>query len=220
MLRDLRKARKNAHDKINRHNWSMVIKRTVKARDKAIRNFLRKRKNLKIGKTVSAVRSLIDRELRPKAIMGDLQALMRRTWEKWNQTVDACLADNGTAALHPVRIKTKSLRYAVELSAQFYPDSELEAMSSWLKRVQDRVGAWHDEFTLSERARETLSKPIKKPDTRGLKLVKRLKEREIEMAEDARRYITSIRRSENFIRLQKRFSASVYAMSNGSGASP
>jgi CHAD domain-containing protein len=213
LLQELDKARRKSARRADRQSWTLVIRRTARSRDRAIKEFLRQRKHLKVAKTGSAFRRIVKRESRAGDIMTDLKVLIEHSWLRWNESLDACVADRTMANLHAVRIKTKSLRYALELAARFYPDRDFESFSSWLKQVQDRVGVWHDEFTLSQRARDTLSRPSRARDTRRLGLVATLKEREIEMAERARRYVLSIRKMDRFLRLKKHLSASIFAMS-------
>jgi len=114
-----------------------------------------------------------------------------------------------------VRITAKTLRYAIGLSQRFYPDNELENASEWLKGIQDRVGAWHDEMTLSESARETFSNSRAPRDTRAIAFLRNIKKEEIAMAESARNFIFSIRTTSEYQRLRRVLSASVYAMTNG-----
>jgi CHAD domain-containing protein len=214
MLDELDKARRKSTNRGDRESLSLVMRRTAKSRDRAIKEFRRQRQHLRVAKTGSAAQMIAKKESRAGDVLTDLERLIEHAWFRWNESIDACLASNTSSSLHAVRIKSKSLRYALELSARFYPDREFESFASWLKRVQDRVGAWHDEFTLSERARETLSRPDRSADLRGARLVRSLKQREIEMARQARRYVISIRKSNRYRRIERHLSASVFAMSS------
>jgi CHAD domain-containing protein len=145
--------------------------------------------------------------------MDNLRLLLQSGWKKWNGAIDDFVRNPATAELHAVRIKTKTLRYAIELSQQFYPDNHLESANEWLKDIQDRVGAWHDELMLSQNVLEAFSKSPR--DASAIKVLRELKEKEIAMAESARDFISSIRRTEKYQRLKRLLSASVYAMING-----
>lgn len=214
MLRELTKARRTARSKTDREWWALVIGRTGKVRDRAIEEFYRTRKSLKVRKVCSGVRRLIEEEMTRKTLMRALQTLIQNSWERWNESIDGLVAHKTAQALHSVRIKTKTLRYALELGARFYPEQELTTASRWLKRIQERIGSWHDQFALCERARESFTRLAKRPDQGRIKLVERLKAREIGAAVSGRNYIISMRKTELYQRLHRRLSASIFAMSN------
>jgi hypothetical protein len=68
---------------------------------------------------------------------------------------------------------------------------------------------------LGQRALETFSGTPRDPI--AIKVIREIKEKEIAMAESARSFISSIRRTEQYQRLKRLLSASVYAMINGRG---
>jgi CHAD domain-containing protein len=142
----------------------------------------------------------------------DLRSLIKHCWEKWLASIDDFIGDNTSTGLHQVRIKSKSLRYALKLELKLYPDPELERGADWLKQVQNRVGAWHDELTLGQRAAETFEDLPRDPN--AVKLIRRIKEKEIRLAESARDFVESMRKSRHYAGLRRRLSASTFAMAN------
>lgn len=92
-----------------------------------------------------------------------------------------------------------------------YPDSELQRDSNWLKRIQDRVGAWHDEMAFGQRAIRTFDRLPR--DANLLKFIRRIKEKELRLGEAAQLFICSLRGSADYRRLRRRLSASVFALS-------
>src|SRR5260370_23756803 len=133
--------------------------------------------------------------------MDDLRLLLQRGWEKWNGAIDDFVGDATVSNLNAVRIKAKTIRYATQLSQRFYPDNHLDSASEWLKDIQDRIGAWHDEYMLGQRALETFSKARAARDPGTIKVIREIKEKEIAMAESSRTFIVSIRKTKGDHRL-------------------
>src|SRR5260370_29820474 len=144
--------------------------------------------------------------------MDDLRLLLRRGWEKWNGAIDDFIGDATAANLHALRIKAKTIRYATQLSQRFYPDNHLDTASEWLKDIQERIGAWHDEYMLGQRALETFSKARAARDPDAIKVIREIKEKEIALAESSLNFILSIPTTQDYQRLRRILSASVYAM--------
>ena len=217
MLKEMKKAQRTARARDERRCWSQVADRVTKQRRRTVRKFVAKYKSLRVGATAAKVKALVKQKIRSDTMMDDLRLLLQRGWEKWNVAIDDFVGDITAAKLHAVRIKAKTLRYAVELSQRFYPDNHLDSASEWLKDIQDRIGAWHDEYMLGQYALETFSSGRASRDPAAIKVIREMKEKEIAMAESSRNFILSIRNTKDYQRLRRLLSASVYAMANGSG---
>jgi CHAD domain-containing protein len=215
LLVDLKKARRKARTKAERKSWAEIAERIVKQRRRALKKFCRKQKSLKVKAIGNKAKALVEERVRSEPMMDNLRRLLERNWNKWSGAIDNFVKKAAAPELHEVRIKTKTLRYAIELSQKFYPDRELETASEWLKGIQDRVGAWHDELMLGRVALETFSKTPRDPS--AIKVIRATKEKEIAMAESSRNYILSIWKMKDYQRLKRVLSASVYAMTNGRG---
>ena len=160
------------------------------------------------------VKVLVKKKIKSESMMDNLRLLLERGWEKWTGSIDDFLHDSTALKLHAVRIKAKTLRYSIGLSQRLYPDNHLDSASEWLKEIQDRIGAWHDEFMLGQRVLETFSRTPRDPG--AIKVIREIKEKEIAMAESAHDFISSIGKTKQYQRLQMFLSATVYAMANGS----
>jgi CHAD domain-containing protein len=213
MLKELKKAQQKTRVKEERLCWSQVAKRIAKRWQRIVKKFFRNCKSLKVRATGARAKALVKKKLKFKSIMDNFRLLLQSGWKNWNGAIDDFVRNSTAPELHAVRIKTKTLRYAIELSQRCYPDKHLESASEWLKNIQDRVGAWHNEFMLSQRVLETFSKSPR--EASAIKILRELKEREIAMAESARNFISFIRKTGNYQRLKQLLSASVYAMING-----
>jgi CHAD domain-containing protein len=215
LLAELKKARRKARSKGERQSWSEIAERIVKQHRRAVKKFCRKHKSLKVNATGNNAKALVQKRLKSEPMMDNLRRLLERSWNKWTGAIDDFVIKAAATELHEVRIKTKTLRYAIELSQKFFPDRQLETASKWLKGIQDRVGAWHDELMLGRVALETFSETPRDPS--AIKVIRDTKEKEIVLAESSRNYILSIRKMKDFQRLKRVLAASVYAMTNGKG---
>jgi len=62
---------------------------------------------------------------------------------QWRQALERAQADRSVQNIHALRIRTKRLRYWVEL-ARDLGCSQVSALIGWFKLMQDRLGRWHD----------------------------------------------------------------------------
>jgi CHAD domain-containing protein len=216
MLREIKRAQRKAKPRETRQCWIRVAERAEKGRRRAADKFFQVSESLRIRATISQIQSLVKKRAQPDRVTANLRLLVQKCWDRWNGTVDRYLTDGGAENLHAVRIKAKSLRYAIEFSQQFYPDRKLGQASRWLKDIQDQVGAWHDELTLGQQVLRSFSKSHPTHDSRELQLIREIKEEELEMAESAHTFLSSIREMEEYQRLKRDLAVLVYAMTDAS----
>lgn len=210
LLAEVRKARRRASTRDQRQSWVKVSTKIAKRRRNAQKKFFKKYKSLRVKATAAQAGSTVKKKARKESLVDNLRLLLQRSWEKWNDAIDRIVDRAGAPELHEVRIKTKGLRYAIDLSQKFYPDSQLTKADRWLKDIQDRVGEWHDELLLGQSALETFSKTPRKPG--AIDILRDVKEREIELAESARNYLVQVRKTKEYQRLKRVLAASLYAM--------
>jgi CHAD domain-containing protein len=161
---------------------------------------------------------LVKKKAQPDLITANLRRLLQKCWNRWNGTVDRYLVDDSAENLHDVRIKAKSLRYAIEFSQHFYPDRKLGHASEWLKEIQDQVGAWHDELMLGQQVLRSFSQSHPTHDPDALKLIRDIKEKELAMAGSAHAFLRPARKTEHYQRLERNLAALVYAMTDANDA--
>jgi hypothetical protein len=216
MIEEVSKARRKTSAKADRRCWARVAKRTAKQRRRAIRNFVRQCKSRVVKKTGAKIRALVKRNTRSEPLMDELRLLLQHAWEKWNASINDFVSQSTATRLHNVRIKTKTLKYAIDLNQRFFPDRDLEKANLWLTDIQDRVGAWHDEFMLGRFALKTFRRKRSARDPAAVKIIRRIKEREIILAESARRFISNIGDSRDYAQLHRVLAAEIFAMSEPS----
>jgi CHAD domain-containing protein len=196
-----------------RADWTTIEHRLKKRRRRTLKMFGKKAKTRIFNHLTSTAREIVKRKTKSEPMTDNLALLLQQGWQKWNAAIDAFHSDPKVATLHAVRIKAKSLRYALNLRQDFYPHTQLEHASRWLKDLQDQIGAWHDELALSRLARSTFAKAPREPH--AAKLVQGIKEQEIAMAETARQYLRSLRDTDEYQHLRRLLSAAVFAMADG-----
>jgi CHAD domain-containing protein len=219
MIKLVEQAQRKAHHLYERKAWPAIAEKTVKTRQRALKQF-RKNADLlpNIRKLRTKIKELVKSRAKTEHLADNLAQLLQQAWQKLSVAIDEFERVPEVANLHAVRIKTKSLRYALDLRQRFYPNRKLEDSSALLKEIQDRIGAWHDELMLSELVRSTLSnfQPISDPN--AAKITEGIKEREIAMAESARHYLLAMQETEQYKRLRRVISAAIYATSKDEDA--
>jgi CHAD domain-containing protein len=214
LLDELAKARKAQKAPAEKQRWLLVQETTERQNRRAKKQFRKIHKALKVKATGRNVLAIAKKTARSKSIVDGLRQLLEHTWRKWCKTIDDFERDPSATLLHAVRIKAKGLRYAIELNQQFYPDEQLDKAGEWLKEIQDRVGAWHDELTLSQYALQTFSQRYPR-DRSAIRVILQIKQKELSMADAARDFVSSIRETDDFRRLRRRLAASVFALGKG-----
>jgi CHAD domain-containing protein len=92
----------------------------------------------------------------PRPELTDERAIALRAAERIEQRLSEFLAlvaashpTNDPAELHQVRIASKRLRYLLEIVSEMGYGDAPRALA-WLRRLQDRIGDWHDLVALEE----------------------------------------------------------------------
>jgi CHAD domain-containing protein len=218
LLSLIKQTQRKATDNRNRADWTIIADGITKRRQTAIKAFLKKANTHKVKQLVAKITQIVKKSVTSEPIMDNLAQLLQQAWKKWNAAMDAFDSDPTVSNLHNVRIKAKTLRYAANLREQFYTYPQLEHAGSWLKDIQDQIGAWHDELSLSQLARSTFVKTPREPH--ATKLIRTIKEQEIIMAETAQKFLRSLRHTKDYERLRLALSASIFAMASDSQAKP
>jgi CHAD domain-containing protein len=217
MLNELTTAKNRPQTQEERALWGELGNRLAKERQRALKKINRNYKSLKVARTAARIKALVKKKAHGESVTDNLRRLLQHDWEKLNEAIDAFIGNAITAKLHNVRIKAKTLKYAIEVGQKLYPDDQLASASDWLTTIQDRVGAWHDELMLSQFALAAFAKAQASHEPIAIKIIRTIKKKEIATAESAREFIVSSRKTDEYRRLRRLLSASVYAMTkNGS----
>lgn len=214
MIKLVEQAQQKAHHTYEREAWPTIAERTAKQRKRALKKFLKNADVRKMRKLRTEIKGLVKNRARVEPMADNVAQLLQQAWQRLHFAIDEFQRAPGVINLHAVRIKAKSLRYALDLRQRFYPNKKLEDSSVLLKEIQDRIGEWHDELMLSALVRSTLSESHAVSDPNAAKVIERIKEQEILMAESARRYLLTMQETEQYKRLKRVVSAAIYATSN------
>jgi CHAD domain-containing protein len=77
---------------------------------------------------------------------------------QWRQALSCACNGWEPANIHAFRIRTKQLRYRIEL-ARDLGESDAHAALAFLKSLQDELGCWHDHAELFRLTAEALANP-------------------------------------------------------------
>jgi CHAD domain-containing protein len=79
-------------------------------------------------------------------------------WSDFEKQVAASRRDTSAPSIHAARIAAKRLRYLLEFVNQFAIPGSSVALS-WLKKIQQHLGDWHDMEVLEEMVIDMIAKP-------------------------------------------------------------
>jgi CHAD domain-containing protein len=218
MIKLVEQAHQKAHHVYEQEVWPAIAERTVKERARGLRKFLQNSDSRKIRKLRMNIEELVKDRTRVEPMSDNLAQLIQQAWQKLSLAIEQFEHLPEVITLHAVRIKAKSLRYALHLRLRFYPNKKLENSSVLLKEIQDRIGDWHDELMLSQLVRTTLSQSHTMSDPKAARVTEEIKEQELMMAESARLYLLTMQETEQYKRLRRVVSAAIYATSNDDNA--
>ena len=218
MIKLVEQAQHKAHHAYEREVWPVIAERTAKQRERALKKFLKNPDSQKIRKLHTRIKALVKHRARVEPMADNLGQLLQQAWRKLNIAIKQFEHVPDVTNLHAVRIKAKSLRYALNLQQRFYPNKKLESSAILLKDIQDRIGKWHDELILSQLIRATLLDSHAMSDPNAAKVTTDIKEQELAMAESARHYLFTMQETEQYKRLRRVVSAAIYATSSNDDA--
>jgi len=218
LIKLVEQAQRKAHHVYEREVWPAIAESTAKQRGRAVKKFLENADLRKMRKLRMKIKALVKNRARVEPMGDNLGQLLQQAWRKLNLAIEQLEQVPEVTNLHAVRIKAKSLRYALQVRQRFYPDKKLENSSVLLKEIQDRVGEWLDELMLSQLVRATLLDSQAMSDPNAAKVTENIKEQELVMAESARHYLLTIQETEQYKRLRRVVSAAIYATSTNEDA--
>jgi len=88
----------------------------------------------------------------------DLRKALAATWSGFEDHVAESLRHARPEAIHGARISAKRLRYLVEVLYEFKVEGTAETVS-WLRRLQNHLGDWHDLEVLEQIMIEMVARP-------------------------------------------------------------
>ena len=160
----------------NREAWTAVKQHLEERRTESFARAIRKLSRLNLAVFYMRTKAVLDR-LGPKADQGQiaqplahpdgvaLQPFPRRlaqvlvgVWSEFEKQVAASHSDPSATSIHAARIAAKRLRYLLEVVSQFGMPGSSQALT-WLRRIQQHLGDWHDMEVLEEMIIELMARP-------------------------------------------------------------
>jgi CHAD domain-containing protein len=130
-------------------------------KEKRTRELLRARRQVSqcdVMDFIRRARALLesgDRESDPER---SLNKSIKQGLAKWSDALDKAIQDHAQNSFHAFRIAGKRLRYALELLATM-GDSSSKSKVKVLKKLQDKIGEWHDRQVLLQLVADFISRP-------------------------------------------------------------
>ena len=112
-------------------------------------------------------------------VISSLRGRIESAWAQWHSALAQSRKTRQAGDIHAFRIASKRLRYRIEL-AQDLGDEGTRPLLSFLKKLQEALGVWHDRQTLHQAIAETMARPqflLRQPDAARVLLVELQKDR-------------------------------------------
>jgi CHAD domain-containing protein len=161
----LQRRLRRLRDSDEKRAWQRVHVHLLNRRQKEIRRARRRLANRRLFTLGQRTEDLLaqwrlEREAGGGTAQADFIAIVsesiKAAYSNWQSALIRAVESSSQADTHGFRIRTKQLRYRVEL-ARDLGDSELRSQLDWLKRLQDSLGRWHDRAELVRIATEALA---------------------------------------------------------------
>jgi len=140
--------------------WEVVHRYLVKRREKQMHRARRKLARRELFVVPSTIEDLlkqkrIDSDSNDEAVYAQfiltLSGSISQAYADWQAALAHAAESTNRADTHNFRIRTKRLRYRIEL-ARDIGHKELRSQLIWLKALQDSLGEWHDRAELARSA--------------------------------------------------------------------
>jgi len=184
-LAERRLARRRSPD---REAWTAVKHYLQERRTESFARAIRKLSKVNLAVFYMRSKAILDR-LRPKSnsapitlplvhpdgtapgpFPARLAQALERVSSEFEKQVAASHSEASAASIHAARIGAKRLRYLLEVVSHFAVPGSSDALS-WLRRIQQHLGDWHDMEVLEEMMIEMIARPEFLRDHLALALV-------------------------------------------------
>jgi CHAD domain-containing protein len=155
------------HDREEQRAWQVVHVHLVKRREKEIRRARRGLARREFFTLAQRTEDLLKQSgLVPESghdtgnaqFISTVSEFVKTAYAEWQAALARALESTSQADTHMFRIKTKKLRYRIELASEL-GYKELRLQLNWLKQLQDRLGQWHDRAEFPRIATEAIADP-------------------------------------------------------------
>lgn len=150
-----------ARSRTRRAGWNLLREALEQRRRRQIRRAQRKLLKpslLAVADSAARILTAARAQRGAPALRERVRMALAKAHERWQAAVAAVEQQPSDENFHLLRIKTKGLRYRIELAGELgLPAAAVQI--AWLRGLQDRLGRWHDRRELSLSIARTLGKP-------------------------------------------------------------
>jgi CHAD domain-containing protein len=157
LLKTMQERARNATNERRAQLWTIAIRQTRREGDAARSESTRWLKGFDLDALDTQIKKVVRKHLKGGFAWRDLSAVADRAEQKWRQATKQARAGSESSQFHDVRIKTKTLRYLIELVPRLTGNDTAGNQIEWLKNIQDELGEWHDQAELCRRLTAALS---------------------------------------------------------------
>ena len=160
----LNKRLRRLRDSDEQRAWQVVHAYLAKRREKEIRRARRRLARRELFLLPRTIEDLLKQQGLDIASNGEsysdfilaVSGSIKAAYAEWQAALARAAESASQVDTHSLRIKTKKLRYRIEL-ARDLGEKELRLQLTWLKKLQDSLGQWHDLAQLARIATEAIA---------------------------------------------------------------
>lgn len=137
-----------ARNEERRHAWAIVLKSVSEARRREIRRARKRLMKLAVFGIREAGEALIEAgSPAHDRLDAPFWTAVAQAHDRWCESHAAALQSKQAEDIHAFRIRTKRLRYRIELARELGIDGT-KPLLEWFKKLQDWLGRWRDRIEL------------------------------------------------------------------------
>jgi CHAD domain-containing protein len=150
---------KRARNAERQRAWSMVLKSASEARRREIRRERKRLMKLDVFGLREAGEALIEAGGPAHATLDAcFWTAVSQAYDRWSEAHANALKSKQTEDIHAFRIRTKRLRYRIELARELGIEGT-KPLLEWLKKLQDGLGRWGDRVELGRIIARSIADP-------------------------------------------------------------
>jgi CHAD domain-containing protein len=162
-----------AQNALERRAWELVRSAAEKRRERETRRARKKLRKLDLPGLAETVKSKGGLSLESATdVRVFLPLAISAVYQRWQSALALASEDRSVENIHGFRIRTKRLRYCIELADVFDRSGTTRSLK-WLKSLQEVLGHWHDRVELVNICAKALADPrliADEPDVAALLL--------------------------------------------------
>jgi CHAD domain-containing protein len=189
----MRARQRSAASRRRKQLWNLAIRATSAEGEGVRKQSKRYLKSFDLRDLEHQIRKIVYKRLKNGFSWNQFRIATVRAEQKWRRAAREARSSWDAALFHNVRIKTKTLRYILELVLLLTDTQAHQDVVEWLKNVQDELGEWRDQAELCRRLTVILSDdPNLQADPIATTMIDSARNRSRLADQQARRAIDSI----------------------------